>query len=330
MRLRLFPVFLILTACALAASAFAVDLRQVAILDVPGRPGFDSVAFVNGALVISHQGSNTVEIFDTAKRRLIATVKNLDAPHGVVASEKTGRAYVANSGGDTITVLSTRDWKVEEEIQLNDSPYALALSPDGRRLYSANWHDRSITVIDLQQGERQNTVSVDGTPSNILFEPARGVIYASLQDRNQIVALDPSLHELKRIKLDASQPTGLAADASGRRVFVAVRFAVLAIDADSGQEVSRVAAPGGVDELWYDSPSGNLYAASEGFVTIVQTNGGFRAVDEVKTDVKGHTLVYDSAKGFVYLPGGREGKGKLLILKHIAAQPEGQQMADKR
>jgi YVTN family beta-propeller protein len=325
-RLLLFPAVLILSVLASGA-----NLRQIAIVDVPGRPGFDSLAFANGALLIAHSGTNTVDIFDTTKRRLIGTVKDLDGPHGIVASEKTGRAYIANSNGNTITVLSTKDWKVEENIQLNDSPYDLALSPDGQRLYSANWHDRSVSVIDVAHGNRENTVEVDGTPADILFEPTRGLIYASLQDRDSVVALDPSLKEVKRFKLDASQPTGLAADATGHRIFVAVRFAVLALDADSGQELGRVAAPGGVDDLWYDANTGNLLAASEGYVTIVQTNGGLRAADEVKTDVKGHTLAYDPTHQYVYLPGGREGRGKLLILKDVQqGQPQGAQVAEKK
>jgi len=186
-RILWFPVVLIL-----AVVASAANLRQVGIVDIPGRPGFEEVASVNGALLIAHSGTNTVEIFDTAKRRLIATVKDLDGPHGVAASDKTGRAYIANSGGDTITVISAKDWKVEEQIQLNDSPYALALSPDGKVLYSANWHDRSITSIELDHGNRQNTVSVEGAPVHIFVDP-RGTVYASLQDRSEVVALDSNL-----------------------------------------------------------------------------------------------------------------------------------------
>lgn len=331
MRRSLFPAVLILSLLALSLTAVAASLRQIAIIDVPGRPGFNSVAFVNGALLISHRGTDTVDIFDTTKRRLIATVKDLDGPEGVAASDKTNRAYIANANDDTVTVLSTKDWKVEEQIQLNDSPYALALSPDGQHLYSANWHDRSVTVVDVAHGNRQNTVSLDGAPANILFDPARNLVYVTLQDRAEVLALDPSLREVKHIKLDASQPTGLAVDAGGKRIFVAVRFAVLAVDAESGAELGRVAAPGGVDQLWYDSGSGNLYAGSEGYVTIVQTNGGMRAVEEVKTDVKGHTIAFDAAKGYVYLAGGREGRGKLLILKQIqegAAEPA--QVAEKK
>src|SRR5438132_14429174 len=44
-------------------------LRQVALLDIPGTPGFDDMVMVNGNLVIAHHGANTVDIFDPIKRR---------------------------------------------------------------------------------------------------------------------------------------------------------------------------------------------------------------------------------------------------------------------
>src|SRR5689334_23261155 len=256
-RTALFPTVLTLALLGLSLAASAASLRRIAIVDVPGRPGFDSVAFANGALLISHSGTNTVDIFDTTKRRLIGTVKDLDGPHGIAVSNKNNKAYIANSNDDTITVLSAVDWEVEEQIEMNDSPYALAVSPDGRQLYAANWQDRSVTMVDLAHGNRQNTVSVDGAPANIMYEPTRNIVYVALQDRSTVLAFDPSLKQLKEIKLDASQPTGLAADNTGHRLFVAVRFAVIAVDAESGQELGRVAAPGGVDQLWCDAGTGN-------------------------------------------------------------------------
>lgn len=324
-RLLLFPIIFLLPLLATA-----IDLRQIAIIDVPGNPGFSDVALINNALVIAHPGAGSVDVFDVTRRRVIATVNNLEGPRGVAGSSKTGKVYIANAEGQSVTVLSMNDWKVEDTIALNDSPFGLAISPDGRRLYTANWQDRSITAIELERGFRQNTVDVEGTPESVLFEPASGLVYATLQDRAEVVALDPSLKVVKRFKLQASQPTGVAADATGKRIFVAVRFAVLALDAETGAELGRVAAPGGVDGLWFDATTGNLYGVAAGAVTIVQTNGGFRALDEVKTDVKGHSLAFDASRGYVYVPGGREGRAKLLILKHVQPQPEVQQVANNK
>ena len=50
------------------------------------------------------------------------------------------------------------------------------------------------------------------------------------------------------------------------------------------------------------------------------------AGEEVPTDVKGHTVAYDAARRLVLLPGGREGKSKVLILRPMNSSEPG--MAD--
>ena len=63
----LIPILMLLA--SLTASA---QLKQIAIIDLPGRPGFDSVAFANGHLVITHAAAGTVDIFNPVRRRLVA------------------------------------------------------------------------------------------------------------------------------------------------------------------------------------------------------------------------------------------------------------------
>jgi hypothetical protein len=45
------------------------------------------------------------------------------------------------------------------------------------------------------------------------------------------------------------------------------------------------------------------------------------AAEELPIDVKGHAFAFDAKTGFLYLPGGREGRSKLLILKQQPGAP---------
>src|SRR5688572_662440 len=67
----------------LGSSLAAAQVRQIAILDVPGQPGFDSIAFFRGHLVMANRSEGTVEVFDAAKRRLVARVEGLKGPRGI-------------------------------------------------------------------------------------------------------------------------------------------------------------------------------------------------------------------------------------------------------
>jgi hypothetical protein len=75
--------------------------------------------------------------------------------------------------------------------------------------------------------------------------------------------------------------------------------------------------------LWLDSANGALYgASSDGTVTTLKVDGRKLAYDsEIKTDVKGHSLAFDPERKLIYVPGGREGKSKMVILKQFGALP---------
>jgi hypothetical protein len=95
---------------------------------------------------------------------------------------------------------------------------------------------------------------------------------------------------------------------------VAVRYAVLALNADTGAEMARIPAPGGTDALVLD-PGGNLLYAAAGDGSVLAIDLNRNIVDhELPTDVKGYSIAYDPAHKMLFLPGGREGRSKMVIL----------------
>jgi DNA-binding beta-propeller fold protein YncE len=294
-----------------------VLMRRVAMIEIPGRPGFNGTALYEGNLLLAHPAASTVDVFSVAKRRVIAQIKDMKGADGIVVDAKAGKAYVANSDAKEIAVVSLKDWSVDRRIPLNASPRTLLLVPELHLLMASNWRDLSVSEIDLANYSVGNTVVVGGRPSYMAFDPTAKQVYVSLEDQNAIAVLDPSLKLVKRIPLDASLPTGLAIDPQSRRLFVSVRYAVVALDLDSGSEINRVAAPAGVDALWFEPARTRLYAAANGSVLVMSTKGRLAVEREWPTDVKGHTLAFDSGKDMIYVPGGWDGRSKLLLLRSL-------------
>jgi YVTN family beta-propeller protein len=306
-------------------------VRRIAMIEIPGRPGFKGVALANGFLVMAHPAAETVDVFSVTKRRLIAQVKEMKGASGIAVDDPGGRVFVANSEANEIAVISAKDWKLQRKIALKASPDALLFVPQLETLYASNRRDQSISVIDTRQGSVINTVTLDSRPEYLVFDPINKQIFATLEDSRQVIALDPALKIVKRFPLVASQPTGLALDAKSRRLYVAVRYAVLALDADTGQELRRVAAPPGIDMLWLDEAGNNLYgAAVDGTIAWMRTLGGSLAAEhEFKTEVRGHTFAYDPGKKMIYLPGGRDGRSKLLIMRQVEPSEAPPEVAKK-
>ena len=315
------PKFLFLTA-VMAAFASAAQLRQTAVIELPGNPGFGEVALANGYVVVAHGGDNSLDVFDPQKRRVVTQVFGMHDPRGIAVDDQAGKVYVANSGDNTIAVVSSKDWKLADTIKLKDAPGTLQLAPGGKKLFVGNDHAQSVSVVELDRGNLITTVNVGGSAEGMAFDPVRNVLLATLEDTREVIAVDPSLRIVARYPLVASMPTGIAIDPQARRIYVAVRHAVMALDADTGKEVNRVAAPAGVNSLWLDPAAGVLYTAGGGSVMRIKAaNGRFEVEQELPSRVRGQTLAYDPARKLAFIPGGQEGHAKLLIVRSIEAIP---------
>ncbi|MBI2677469.1 MAG: hypothetical protein HYX28_01665 [Candidatus Koribacter versatilis] len=303
---------------SLLVVASAAQLRQVAIIDIPGRPGFDAMAWAEGKLVIAHTGADKVDVFDPAKRRVIAQIGDMKGPRGIAVDADAGKVYIANSGANSLAVIDSKTWSVVNPIALSASPNALLLTPGGR-LYVSQWRNAAVAVVDLAKGGEVAKVELGGIPEQMVWDAEQRGVLISVQDQATVALIGADNQVSKRFKLAASQPTGLALDAKQRHLYVAVRFAVLVLNADTGAELARIPSAGGTDSLWFDESKNTLYAAdSSGSVNMIATdNRQFVSEHELKTDVKGHTLAFDPEKKMVYMPGGREGRSKLVILKRV-------------
>jgi DNA-binding beta-propeller fold protein YncE len=316
MRYHKLTLIVLILSCALAA--WGAKLRQVAMVDLPGEPGFNQVAIANGQVVISRPATNTIEIFSPVKRRVIARISQIKGPRGIAVDDDVSRVYIALAGSNSIAVINSHNWQVEKLVQVEHRPEKLLWVAETKTLYVSSLRDRTISVVDPIAGRETAVIAVDALPQDMVYDPARQELLVALEDLSQVALIDSAGKITDRVKLMASAPTGLALDAQRRRLYVAVRYAVVVLNADTGTEISRIAAPGGTSTLVLD-PDRNLLYAAGGDGSVLAIDLTRNVVDhELPTDVKGYSLAYDPAHKMLFMPGGREGRSKLVILRPTA------------
>jgi DNA-binding beta-propeller fold protein YncE len=298
-------------------AAHGAKLRQVAMVDLPGDPGFSQVALANGQMVITRPATNTIEIFSPVKRRIIARISQISDPRGIAVDDGRLRVYVALAGSKCVAMINSQNWQVDKLIPVEHRPDRLLWVPETKTLYVTSTLDRTLSTLDPDRGREAVAIDLDALPYDMIFDPARLMLLVSLQDRSEVAAIDATGKIASRVKVNASEPTGLALDNAHRRLYVAVRFAVLVLNADTGAEILRIPAPGGTNALVLDPAGGLLYAAG-GDGSVLSIDLARNAVDhELPTDVKGYSLAYEPAHKMLFMPGGREGRSKMVILSPI-------------
>jgi DNA-binding beta-propeller fold protein YncE len=211
---------------------------------------------------------------------------------------------------------------VEKLISVEHRPERLLWVPETGKLYALSRLDRTLSVVDVKLGAETDVLELNALPQDMLYDAARRVMLVTLQDLSQVAAVDSSHQMTGRYKLEASEPTGLALDSAHRRLYVAVRYAVLVLNADTGAELTRIPAPGGTNALVLD-PGGSLLYASGGDGAVLAIDVVHNAVDhELPTDVKGYSLAYDPNHKMLFMPGGREGRSKMVILSPVTASEQ--------
>jgi YVTN family beta-propeller protein len=328
--MRNFKTILVVAVVLCAAAVSPAKLRQVGMVDLTGQPGFNEVAMANGQVVISRPATNTIEIFSPIKRRVIARISQVDGPRGIAVDEEGARVYVALSGSNSIAVINSHNWIVEKLVPVQSRPEKLLWVKDSKTLYSASTFNRTISTIDPIAGRESGVIELNALPEDMVYDFGRHQLFVSLQDVSEIAVIDRSNKIANYFHVTASEPTGLALDSARNRLYVAVRYAVVALNLDNGSEVLRIPAPGGTDALILD-PSGSLLYAAGGDGSVLAIDLNRNVVDhEMSTDVKGFSLAYDAAHRMLFMPGAREGRSKMVILSPAPAndQPRPQTAAN--
>jgi YVTN family beta-propeller protein len=168
-----------------------VGLAQAQPAPAPARPAGKPPIFVLNSL------DATISIIDPVTYQEIRRVPTGKEPHHLYLTPDEKSLMVANALGDTLTLLDPRTGDVQRVIEKIADPYQLRFSPDMRWLITAanrlNHVDfyratpRAGGGVDLALAKR---VPTGKTPSHIYVDSKSTVAYVSMQDSDELVAID--------------------------------------------------------------------------------------------------------------------------------------------
>jgi YVTN family beta-propeller protein len=274
---------------------------------IGGPGGWDFLTFDSVRKRVFITRGDRVQVWDVNSRAVIAEIAGTAGVHGVALAQDLNRGFTSNGRANTVSVFGLDDLRTSATIAVpGQNPDAILYVPAFRRVLAFNGRSKDVTIIDAVSLAVIATIPLGGKPE-VAVANAEGRVFVNIEDTGEIVVLDPSGARIeKRWPLKpCEEPTGLAIDAAGQRLFsVCANHMMVVVDSTSGRLVARLPIGAEPDGVEFDAASGRAFSANgEGTLTVVQEGDAehFSVVATIVTQPRARTLALDPASHLLYL-----------------------------
>ena len=152
--------------------------------------------------VLNSQDAN-VSVIDPTSWKVTQRIATGKEPHHLYLTPDEKSVIVANAGSDSLTFIDPRTAQVQHMIRGTLDPYQLRFSPDMKWFVTVA---NRLNHIDIYRWDGQaltlaKRIPSGKTPSHIWIDTKSTTAYATMQDSNELVAVDLATQTLKwRIK----------------------------------------------------------------------------------------------------------------------------------
>jgi hypothetical protein len=274
------------------------------------REYFDYITVDSAARRVYLSHGTEIKVIDADSGALIANITGLKQDHGVALASEFGRGFISDGAQGKVILFDLQTLKVTGEAKADKDADCVIYDPFSKRVFVMNGDPHSSTVIDAKSGTVVGTIDLGGGPEFAVADGI-GTVYVNLEDKSELVAIDPRSLKIKsRWPLaPAGAPTALAMDVQHHRLFSAGRDPqmLVMLDSDSGKILQSFPISAGVDAAAYEPETGLLFVSTrEGMVHVFHEDSPDRLseAETIKTefgaktmglDTKSHNLFLDTA-----------------------------------
>ena len=319
-------------ACALAGSAASAEpvySTESATTLPSGNTGWDYLTLdqPTGRLFINRR-LDGLTVYDTASRKVLATVENSTGANGVVLAPEFGRVYTAMTDG-TMLVFDLASLKPIERVRLDEGDLNQGFyDPATKRIHMVvgNRPQRSTWIsVDAATGKILGRTEFDSKKMDTPAVDGKGTIFAPMRDNNVLLKVGSADLKIQATwKLgDCVQPVEVEFDAHANRVLIACRGdkpVFIALDPADGRIVATLPIGRGVDGMAHDEEHHLLITANgvDSTMSVIRQDGPdkYTLVETVGTRPMARVIAMDDktkrlftvTAGYTQPAAGADGK----------------------
>ncbi len=288
-----------------ASGAYAVS----STMKIGGEGRWDYLSVGDNHLLYVTRTTHT-QVIDPATGKVVADIAGGGGLHGMALVPSIGRGFVTDGKDAKLLVIDLKANTVLGKIDAADDADGIIYDAGSDRVLVSCGDAGQLLVLDPHaepSTAKVEKVDLGGKPE-FLAADGKGRAYVCINDKNLIAVID-----LKTLKVvdrwacgTGTEPTGLAIDPKGGRLFVGCHNQKLVIMSTAdGKALGELPIGKGNDACAFDPGTGDAFAScGDGTTTIAHeaSTGQFAVKQVIQTRPGARTLAIDPMTHALYLP----------------------------
>ncbi len=302
--------------CFAAQAQTGAPLTLLKTVPLPGVVGgFDHFAIdlSRDILFAAAKDNHTVEAINLNTGKIDQNITGVAKPHGLAWDPETHRLYVADGKLAQLQVYEGSPLHAAGTLKLSDDADDMVYDKQNDMLYVGHGGSNAanparVAVVDTKDFTLAANVPVAAHPEALDLDPQGQRIFANIADAAQVVVVNTKTNAIENTwKLKgASDNTPMAYDSQDQLLLIACRkpAVLLALDAMTGKEISRISTDNGADDLFYDAKLHRVYVITgSGAVDVYSITAAkhFTSLGKVRTATGAKTGLLVPSQNLLYV-----------------------------
>lgn len=271
---------------------------------IGGDGGWDYLtADADARRVYISRGTHVI-VLDADSGKNVGDIPDTPGVHGIALAPELGKGFTSNGREGTVSIFDIKTLATSNKVKVGDNPDAILYDPATKRVFTFNGRSQDSTAVDAASGKVLGTIKLDGKPE-FAASDAKGEIFVNIEDKSELVAIDPAKLEVKAKwpLAPCTEPSGLSIDRKNRRLIVGCDKMMAIVDADSGKVLATPPIAEGVDATNFDPGTGLAFAScGEGVLSVVKEDSpGKFSAENIPTERGARTMALDTKTHNVFV-----------------------------
>ena len=218
-----------MNACFRFLAACTCVLSTLWVVPAYGQPAKAAqsapvASLISTPVFVLNSLDDSVSVIDPASWTEIKRIETGKQPHHLYLTPDEKSVIVANALSDSLTFIDPKTAEVQRTVRGVIDPYHLRFSPDMKWFVTAANRLNHIDIYrwDGKEMTLSKRVATSKTPSHLWIDSKSSTIYSTMQDSDELIAVDLASQAVKwRIKT-GSTPADLFGTANDKLVLVAL------------------------------------------------------------------------------------------------------------